>query len=104
MSVKENPNNKKRKWYNSYKFPLIPVLTIKKGCENSTGGFTFEWLFFRIWTLDQFNFELRITCSGHWGLGVIAILPYIRVVACIPCPEKMHTKIINLLGRKPNCA
>ena len=80
------------------------MLTVRKGCEHSTGGFTFEWLFFKIWTLDQFSFELGITCSGHWGLGVIAIIPYLRIVACVPCPEKIHTKISDSLGRKPNCA
>jgi hypothetical protein len=77
------------KWYNKNIFPLVPVITIKKGDEQNTFSFTFRWLFFTLWTLDSFEFEIAITISTHWGIGLIGILPYLRWVVAIPCPMKL---------------
>lgn len=92
---------RKQKWYNNNVFPLIPVLKIKKANEHNTSGFTFRWLVFTFWTLDSFSFEISIVATEHWGIGVIGILPYLRWVIAIPCPEWLGMKISNLLGRKP---
>jgi hypothetical protein len=101
MSQTASGNYRKQKWYNNNVFPLIPVLEIKKANEHNTSGFTFRWLVFTIWTLDQFCFELSIVANEHWGIGVIGILPYLRWVIAIPCPEWFGIKLSNLLGRKP---
>lgn len=101
MSQTESGNYRKQKWYNNNVFPLIPVLEINKADEHNTGGFTFRWLVFTFWTLDSFSFELSIVATEHWGIGVIGILPYLRWVVAIPCPEWLGIKLSNLLGRKP---
>jgi hypothetical protein len=101
MSQTASGNYRKQKWYNNNAFPLIPVLEIKKANEHNTSGFTFRWLVFTFWTLDSFSFELSIVATEHWGIGVIGILPYLRWVIAIPCPEWLGVKLSNLLGRKP---
>lgn len=101
MNVEAKANYKPRKWYNNYEFPLVPVLTLKKGNEHNTSGFTFKWLFFKFWSLDAFGFELGVVADNHWGIGFIGILPYLRWVICIPCPIKLQTWIQRKLWRKP---
>lgn len=91
---------RKEKWYNRNVFPLVPVITIKKADEHNTSAFTFRWLFFTIWTLDSFSFELSIVASTHWGIGFIGILPYLRWVVAIPCPERLGILIDRKLSRK----
>ena len=101
MSQTASGRYRKEKWYNKNVFPLIPVIDLKKRNEHNTSGFTFRWLIFTFWTLDSFQFELAIVADTHWGLGFIGILPYLRWVIAIPCPEKLGMKISNLLNRKP---
>jgi hypothetical protein len=101
MSQTASGNYRKQKWYNNNVFPLIPVLEIKKANEHNTSGFTFRWLVFTFWTLDSFGFEFSIVATEHWGIGVIGILPYLRWVIAIPCPEWLGIKLSNLLDRKP---
>lgn len=92
---------RKEKWYNKNIFPLIPVITIKKADEHNTSGFNFRWLFFTFWSLDSFAFEMTIVIDNHWGIGIIGILPYLRWVIAIPCPEKLAIFISKHLHRKP---
>jgi hypothetical protein len=92
---------RKEKWYNKNIFPLIPVITIRKSNEHNTSNFTFRWLFFTIWTLDGFQFEVAVVADTHWGIGVIGILPYLRWVVTIPCPEKLGMWFSRNLNRKP---
>lgn len=94
--------HKVRKWYNNYTFPLIPVYEFKKGNKYNTNGFTFHWLFIKIWSLDAFQFELAIVVDTHWGIGITALLPYLRIVFCIPCPVKLQILVQRNLWRKPN--
>lgn len=98
----QNPECKQRHWYNSRIFPLIPVLAIRKGNEHNTNSFCFEWLFFRIWSLDAFEFEIAFNIGEHWGIGITAILPYLRIVCCIPCPPKLAMWCMDKLWRKPH--
>jgi len=100
MSQTASGRFRKQKWYNKNVFPLVPVLEIKKADEHNTGGFTFRWLIFTFWTLDSFSFEASIVCDTHWGLGLTAILPYLRAVICIPCPEKISIYIDKKLSRR----
>ncbi|MCG8838598.1 hypothetical protein G1K37_09545 [Tenacibaculum dicentrarchi] len=89
-----------QKWYNSNIFPLIPVLSLKKANEHNTGGFTFRWLFITLWTLDSVQFEFAITADNHWGLGFKGLLPYLRWVVAIPCPEKLGIWIDKHFSRR----
>lgn len=93
--------NKRETWYNIYKFPLIPQLDIKKANEHNSAGFTFRWLFFTIWTLDSFQFELTLVCSSHWGLCVIGLLPYLRWCVCLPIPESVSMWVSKYTYRGP---
>jgi len=92
---------RKEKWYNMNIFPLIPVVQSKKADEHNTTGFSFRWLFFTFWSLDCFAFELSFVFDTHWGIGFIGILPYLRWVICIPCPEKISIIVSRKLNRKP---
>lgn len=77
---------RKEKWYNNHVFPLIPIIIVKKKDKYNTSGFSFKWLFFNLWSLDSFAFELSFVCTSHWGIGIIGILPYLRWVVTIPLP------------------
>jgi hypothetical protein len=100
MSQTTSGGMKTEKWYNRNIFPLLPVIERRKSNEHNTSSFSFRWLIFTFWTLDHFSFELSIVATEHWGVGVIGILPYLRWVIAIPCPESLGIKISNLLGRK----
>lgn len=101
MIVKDSYNEQPRKWYNSYKFPLIPVIRVREANEHNTSSFSFHWLFFQLWTRDAFDFELAVVISEHWGIGVNGLLPYLRWVICIPCPDKLGMWFQRNLWRKP---
>ena len=101
MSHTSSGYYRKEKWYNKNIFPLIPVIQIKKADQHNTSSFSFRWLFFTIWTLDSFQFEFTIVANTHWGVGVIGLLPYLRWVITIPCPEKLGIWIDRKLSRKP---
>lgn len=88
------------KWYRNFKFPLIPIVIFRKASEYDTGSFSVHWLFFQCWTLDSFEFELAIVASTHWGLGIIGILPYLRLVFTIPCPDGLTVFLYKYFWRK----
>ena len=91
----------KQKWYKNGEFPLIPIFEIKKGNEYNTNGFSFAWLFLKIWTLDGFDFELSFGISTHWGIGITALVPYLRIILCIPCPMFLEILVQKYLWRHP---
>jgi len=92
---------RKEKWYNMNIFPLVPVVQIKEKDQHNTTGFSFRWLFFTFWSLDSFGFEFAFVLDTHWGMGFIGVLPYLRWVICIPCPEKISIFVSRKLNRKP---
>lgn len=98
--LNESGYYKKEKWYNKNIFPLVPNITIKNEDEHNTSGFTFRWLFFRFWSLDNFQFELSLNIDTHWGIGITFLLPYLRGVISIPCPERFGIWIDTKLRRK----
>jgi len=104
MLPKASGRIRKEKWYNKNVFPLVPILEVKKANKHNTSGFTFRWLIFKFWTLDSFEFEFSIVATGHWGIGFIGVLPYLRWVVAVPCPEWLAIKLSKLLDRKPNNA
>jgi hypothetical protein len=90
-----------RKWYKNPTFSLLPLLVIKTADEHNTGGFSFDWLFLRVWTLDAVGFELAVVADSHWGVGINGILPYLRWVCCVPCPERLGMWLQANTWRKP---
>lgn len=101
MSQSSAGSYREEKWYNKSIFPLVPVITVRKENEYNTSGFTFRWLFFTFWSLDAFQFELSFNIDTHWGMGITFLLPYLRGVIAIPCPEKINIWINRNLDRKP---
>ena len=99
--IEDTENRKPRKWYTNYTFPLVPVIGYRKADEHNTFSWNFHWLFFKVWTRNAFDFEIALTMDAHWGIGVTALLPYLRVVIAIPCPEWLAIKIQKHLWRKP---
>lgn len=93
--------HKKRKWYNDYQFPLVPVLEIREANEHNTRSLSFSWLFIKLWTLDTPTFEVSLVAGSHWGIGIAAIIPYLRIILCIPCPRRVDEFIYRYLSRKP---
>lgn len=97
-----NPNYKVRdKWYSSYLFPLVPMLTIRKSDESNESNFSFHWLIFKVWSRSALGLEVAFVCDTHWGIGFTFCLPYLRVIACIPCPQSVGTWSQKNLWRKP---
>lgn len=92
---------RKQTWYNNETFPLVPQLTIRPANYHNTSGFSFSWLFFKIWSLDAFQLECSFNIDTHWGIGFTFLLPYLRVVATIPCPMEFGIFIDKHLSRKP---
>lgn len=102
---KQNQENfRKEKWYNMNIFPIIPLIEIRESNEHNTYSISFSWLIFRFWTLDSFQFEFSIVASEHWGFGFVGLIPYLRWVVAIPCPEWLGIRISKALGRRPSCA
>jgi hypothetical protein len=92
--------SRKEYWYNRNIFPLIPIITTKKADKHNTSGFTFRWLVFTLWSLDSFQFEISMNIDTHWGIGFTGILPYLRWVVAIPCPERLGIWLDRNLSRR----
>lgn len=91
------------KWYNHPNFPLIPIWDTRPEDEYNTSSWSFSWLFIKLWTLDSFEFEVAFNFDPtHWGIGVTAIVPYLRIVLCIPFPQKFHIWWWKNMCRRPN--
>jgi hypothetical protein len=75
-------------------------MDFRKADEYNASSFTFRWLFFTVWSLDSFQFELSFNISTHWGIGFTFLLPYFRGIIAIPCPERLGIWIDKNLGRK----
>ncbi len=101
MSQTASGNVRIQKWYNKNVFPLIPLITTRKADKHNTSNFSFRWLVFTFWSLDAFQIEVAFTMCTHWGIGVTFLLPYLRGVIAIPCPEKLGIFIDKYLQRTP---
>ena len=99
MSQSASGTHRVQKWYNKNIFSLVPLVEIRKSNENNTSGFTFRWLFFTIWTIDNPSFEIAIVADTHWGIGIVGLLPYFRWCVSIPCPEKVGSWINKRFSR-----
>ena len=92
---------REQKWYNRDIFPLIPVITIRNANEYNTLGITIQWLFLTMWLLDSVQFEFAFIADTHFGIGIKGLLPYLRWVITIPCPEVVGMWIHKHLDREP---
>jgi hypothetical protein len=90
------------KWYNHYRFPLIPVVETRKADKYNTKNISFTWMFLKFWVLDCFEFEIAFTLTSHWGIGIAMILPYLRIVFAIPFPESWLMRWNKLTSRSSN--
>lgn len=92
---------KERKWWNNVNFPLVPEWTYKKPEDDwNTTSWSFTWLGLRIWSLDNFGFELGVAIDTHWGIAITAILPYTRIIIGLPCPRTVDQFVYKYLHRK----
>lgn len=89
------------KWYKNSLFPLLPLLRLYKRDSRHSSGFCFQWLFVKVWTLDHIEIELSFVCSTHWGIGITGIIPYLRFVFCLPCPERLEVWFSDKTNRAP---
>lgn len=100
--IKCSLEKKRRTWYNNPKFPLIPEFTSNKGNEYNTSRWSFQWLFIKLWIIDSFQFELAFNIDPtHWGIGITAMVPYLRIVLCIPVPYEVELWVMKHLWRHP---
>src|SRR5687768_14365653 len=93
--VADGPHNTPQPWYQNDKFPLKPIWWTRKADEQNNFGWQVTWLVFRVWNLDSFKFEFSIVADTHWGVGFTACLPYLRLVACIPCPRVIESWVFK---------
>lgn len=100
MSQYLSGTSRVQKWYNRSIFPLLPYISSRKADEYNTSQFCIRWLMFTVWILDSFEFEISIVANTHWGIGMIGMLPYLRWVVAIPCPEKLGIWIYKYTSRK----
>ena len=90
------------RWYNNPVFPLIPLFNHSKPNKHNTRQFSFSWLFLEMWTLDSFKFEIALVFDPeHWGLGITALLPWLRIKCCIPIPWFLEKRVYQYLHRHP---
>lgn len=96
------------KWYRDHRFSLLPTLEIRQPVaprnewdSGTPKGFSFKWLFIRMWSLKSAYLELSLVADTHWGIGIIGILPYLRWTLCVPMPPAIGERWYKLTQRKP---
>jgi len=73
-------------WWQLPVFPIVPQIEWIKGDNYNANGWSFCWLWFRLWSLEHFSFELSIELE-QTGLNVKAIIGWVRIVVrVIPIP------------------
>jgi len=83
------------------RFFFTPQIAYRKKNKYNSTNFTFNWLILNIWTLDHFDFEVAINIGTHWGIGITMVLPYLRIVCCVPCPFFIERWVNKYLYRAP---
>lgn len=73
-------------WWQHPKFPLVPQFEYRPGNEWNANSWVFCWLWFRVWPLEHFSFELAVELEST-GLNIKGILGWLRIVVrIIPLP------------------
>ena len=79
---------REKEWWEQYPYhriwcndlcPLVPRFKYRKGDEWNANGWYLHWLFFHIWTMENFSFGVDADIS-FTNFHVGAILPYLRIV------------------------
>ncbi len=73
----------RRKWYRSYRFPLLPVFTTKAADKFNSADFHFEWLCFRVWSMMSPDIGVEINLDDQ-QLMLRARIPYLILGIFIP--------------------
>lgn len=84
-------------WAFGGRFPLLPVFRFRAGNQYNTDGFHFQWLSFRVWSMDsvQLSFDIGIDDQICW---VKFFVPYLIFGIFQPIfPHRFSQK----LWRKP---
>lgn len=77
------------RWYNWYRFPLVPQFRYRPADRQNTANFHFHWLVFRAWTSDapMLGFEIKL---NDRDLDIRVDLPYLWTGIFIPIfPDSM---------------
>jgi hypothetical protein len=82
--------------------PLIPMFKRSEPAHHSPAGFWFKWLFFEVWDLPAFEFELSVFAFHHHGFGVRVQLPYLIIKLAIPFPGETWFYFWNKTNRFKN--
>jgi hypothetical protein len=96
----KNKKMKAEKEENRYSFNKFGVKISKADKYNAT-HVSIDWWLLKIWTLDSPSFELAFVIDTHWGIGITAIVPYLRIILAVPLPVKLEMWIYEKLNRSP---
>jgi len=76
----------KNPWWQHPFFPLVPQIEWREGNEWNANNWSFCWLWFRVWSLEHFAFELSVEIE-QTGINAKAIIGWLRVVVrVLPMP------------------
>lgn len=86
-------------WAFGGRFPLVPILRVKKADKYNTAGFYFTWLGFRIWTMDSPDIGFEINLCDR-DLGVRVRIPYLIIGFWLPLfPASFEHKLWRKVQR-----
>lgn len=82
----------KPKWYQHWRFPLLPIFEIYKANHCNAGDFNFHWLFLKVNSSMVPELEFQLTLDDM-GLRAHIGLPYVRIhILLLPFPQKWYQK------------
>lgn len=70
-------------WAFGGRFPLLPILIVKPANRYNTWGFYFQWLGFRVWTMDSPDIGFEVNLSDQ-DLAVRMRIPFLIVGFWLP--------------------
>lgn len=76
------------RWFNWYRFPLVPDWRFRPENEQNTWSLHFHWLIFRFWTMDSLALKLEIGI-GDDQLEARVFLPYLIAGIYVPILPQM---------------
>ena len=77
----------KAHWYQSWRFPLIPIVHSRKRDSQNARYFNFQWLILRLYLLSSPHLILGAAINSD-GIGVYANLLYLGIhIQLLPFPR-----------------
>lgn len=90
----------KEPWYKKSRFPLVPVIRIKKGDQWNSRGFMFSWLGLSVGDAMSPQFDFHLHFSAHSLIGFRLGLPYLNIwFSLLPLPYFFSSTIQNWTWR-----